>query len=118
MEAPARLLPAVLTAVGKHAESLLCHAGLAEDFPRSPEVRINYGNALRSMGLTQQCIEAYRDAIAESGTESLRHCCKPLSLISECTKAGSRSVKTRPRPIDQTWITLRLDLYSEQPVKA
>src|SRR5438046_6078289 len=60
------LQAAVLTAVGKHAESLLCHARLAEDFPRSPEVRINYGNALRSMGLTQQCIEAYRDAIALS----------------------------------------------------
>jgi tetratricopeptide (TPR) repeat protein len=54
----------VLTASGKHADSLLCHAGLAEDFPRSAEVMVNYGSALRSVGLTQQCIETYRQVIA------------------------------------------------------
>jgi len=58
------LKAAVLTALGKHTESLLCHAELAEKCPRSPEVLVNYGSALRSVGLTQQCIDIYRQVIA------------------------------------------------------
>jgi tetratricopeptide (TPR) repeat protein len=58
------LKAAVLTATGDHAESLLHYREMAEEFPHSPEMRITYGSALRSVGLRDESIAAYRKAIA------------------------------------------------------
>lgn len=53
----------VLVLVGRHGESMLCRKQLMEMHPRSPEMWIKYGSALRSIGEHQTCIRAYRKAI-------------------------------------------------------
>lgn len=53
----------VLSATGRHAESLVCHRQLADDHPRSAEMQIRYGWALRSLGQHDSCVTALRTAI-------------------------------------------------------
>jgi tetratricopeptide (TPR) repeat protein len=54
----------VLTALGRHTESLRCYEDMARDFPRSADALVNYGSALRSVGSKDECIAAYHQAIA------------------------------------------------------
>jgi len=55
---------AVLTAMGRHHDSMLCRRQLAEEHPNSSELRVKYGKALRSIGERDAAIEAFRHAIA------------------------------------------------------
>lgn len=54
----------VLATAGRHRESMLCRRQLVEDHPQSPEMWIKYGAALRSIGEREECVRAYRKAIA------------------------------------------------------
>jgi tetratricopeptide (TPR) repeat protein len=53
----------VLSAMGRHAESLVCHRILAEDHPRSADIQIRYAASLRSVGQGDECVAALRKAI-------------------------------------------------------
>jgi|KBSMisStandDraft_5_1062788.scaffolds.fasta_scaffold66165_2 tetratricopeptide (TPR) repeat protein len=53
----------VLTATGDHAQALGWYRAMAEEFPHSREIWTTYGAALRSVGLREECIAAYRKAI-------------------------------------------------------
>ncbi len=53
----------LLRQMGRQHEALALRQGLTEDHPRSTEVWLQYGHALRSVGLTEQCIAAYRKAL-------------------------------------------------------
>ncbi|MGH6876458.1 MAG: sulfotransferase, partial [Rhizomicrobium sp.] len=53
----------VLSAMGKHAESMDCHRRLAEEHPQSPEIWVKYGWSLKSIGLRDEAIAAFRKAI-------------------------------------------------------
>jgi tetratricopeptide (TPR) repeat protein len=52
----------LLTAMGKHAEATF-YRRLVEDYPKSGELGMRYGHALRTMGLRGECIAAYRSVI-------------------------------------------------------
>jgi tetratricopeptide (TPR) repeat protein len=54
----------VLTAMGDYEDATICCRHLSEDFPERPEVWLDYGHALRAMGLQEECSSAYRKAIA------------------------------------------------------
>lgn len=56
----------VLTATGRHAEALTCYRRLVEDYPESGELRVRFGHALRTVGLREESIAAYRSVIATS----------------------------------------------------
>ena len=58
------LKAAVLGAMGRHHDSMLCRRQLAESHPNSSELRVKYGKALRSVGEREAAIEAFRRAIA------------------------------------------------------
>lgn len=53
----------VLSAMGRHAESLACYRTLAEDHLHSAEIMMKYGWSLRSVGRRDDCIAALRKAI-------------------------------------------------------
>lgn len=53
-----------LTVMGNHAESLACRRGIVEDYPGSAGVLVSYAQTLRTMGLKEECVAAYRRAIA------------------------------------------------------
>ena len=55
---------AVLGALARHDEALLCRRALADDHPNSSELRAKYGRALRSTGQRDAAVAAFRDAIA------------------------------------------------------
>lgn len=56
----------VLAAMGNHQDALICRRELADDFPGSARVLVNYAQALRTMGMGEECIAAYREAIGIS----------------------------------------------------
>ena len=58
------LKAAVLTAMGRHHDSMLCRRQLAEDHPNSPELWVKYGKALRSLGDRDAAIAALDRAVA------------------------------------------------------
>ncbi|HLY06818.1 MAG TPA: sulfotransferase [Rhizomicrobium sp.] len=58
------LKSAVLTAMGRHHDSMLCRRELAEAHPNSAELWIKYGKALRSIGERASAVDALRHAIA------------------------------------------------------
>ena len=58
------LKAAVLTAMGRHDDSLLCRRQLAEAHPNASELWVKYGKGLRSLGEREAAIEAFRRAIA------------------------------------------------------
>lgn len=53
----------VLSAMGRHAESLACYRLLADDHPHSADISLKYGSSLRSVGRREECIAAFRKAI-------------------------------------------------------
>ncbi|MGH6878729.1 MAG: sulfotransferase, partial [Rhizomicrobium sp.] len=55
-----------LSAMGLHARSLACRRALAEDYPGSAKVLVSYAQTLRTLGRQDECIAAYRQAIAAS----------------------------------------------------
>jgi tetratricopeptide (TPR) repeat protein len=56
----------LLAAMGNHEESLACRCGLVEAYPGSAGVLVSYAHALRTMGRQEECVAAYRKAIALS----------------------------------------------------
>jgi predicted Zn-dependent protease len=54
----------VLSAMGSHEAALDRRRELARDYPGSAKVLVSYAHTLRTMGLREQCIAAYREAIA------------------------------------------------------
>ena len=58
------LMAAVLTAMGRHHDSMLCRRRLAENHPNSPELWVNFGKAWRSIGESAAAVDALRRAIA------------------------------------------------------
>jgi tetratricopeptide (TPR) repeat protein len=55
---------AVLTAMGRYQDSMLCRRQLADEHPGSWELQVKYGKALRSIGERDAAIGAFRRAIA------------------------------------------------------
>ncbi|HEY2444924.1 MAG TPA: sulfotransferase [Rhizomicrobium sp.] len=55
---------AVLTAMGRHADSMLCRRQLTEAHPSAPELWVKYGRALRAIGEREAAIGAFRRAIS------------------------------------------------------
>ncbi|HEY6579364.1 MAG TPA: sulfotransferase [Rhizomicrobium sp.] len=55
-----------LSAMGDHARALACRRALAEDYPGSAKVLVSYAQTLRALGRQNDCIAAYRQAIAAS----------------------------------------------------
>lgn len=53
---------AVLRLMGRHDDALACRRALADDYPQWGEAWLQYGHALRSVGLTEPTVEAYRKA--------------------------------------------------------
>jgi len=53
----------ILSAIGRHGESVACCRRLAEVYPDSPEIWVKYGWSLRSMGQREQAVLALRKAI-------------------------------------------------------
>jgi tetratricopeptide (TPR) repeat protein len=53
-----------LSAMGEFGRALECRRSLAEQFPRSAKVLVSYAQTLRTMGLRDECVAAYRAAIA------------------------------------------------------
>ena len=58
------LRAAVLTAMGRHHDSMLCRRQLAEDHPNSAELWVKHGKALRSIGEGGAAVDALKRAIA------------------------------------------------------
>jgi tetratricopeptide (TPR) repeat protein len=54
----------VLSAMGRHVETLECHRRLVEEHPDVPEIWIKYARSLSSVGDRAQCAAAIRKAIA------------------------------------------------------
>jgi len=55
---------AVLTAMERHRDSMLCRQRLAEAHANSPELWVKYGKALRSIGEREAAVDAFRHAIS------------------------------------------------------
>jgi len=55
---------AILRMIGRHDEALAYRRELSEEYPGSPEAWLHYGHSLRGAGLLDECIAAYRKAIA------------------------------------------------------
>ncbi|HEX4078838.1 MAG TPA: sulfotransferase [Rhizomicrobium sp.] len=53
----------VLSAVGRHSDSLALHRQMVQDHPGSPEIRVKYGWSLKGMGLREEAVAAFRKAI-------------------------------------------------------
>ncbi|HEY1612610.1 MAG TPA: sulfotransferase [Rhizomicrobium sp.] len=53
-----------LSSMGRHDDALACRRTLAEDFPGSAKVQVSYAQVLRTSGLQEQCVAAFRKAIA------------------------------------------------------
>ncbi|HEY3778419.1 MAG TPA: sulfotransferase [Rhizomicrobium sp.] len=53
----------VLSAMGKHSDSLACRRQLAEEHPGSADIQMKYGWAFRSVGQRDPCVAALREAI-------------------------------------------------------
>src|SRR5437868_1100913 len=58
-----RVKAKALDAAGNFEASVTCWRALTEDYPDRPECWVNYGHSLRSLGLSQQSVIAYRKAI-------------------------------------------------------
>ncbi|HEY2446904.1 MAG TPA: sulfotransferase [Rhizomicrobium sp.] len=56
----------LLAAVGNHEASLACRRGIAQDYPGSAKVLVSYAQALRTSGMRDECVAAYRRALALS----------------------------------------------------
>jgi tetratricopeptide (TPR) repeat protein len=53
----------VLRLMGRHDEALIYRRELAEEYPSSPKVWLDYGQALRGSESQDQCVAAYRKAL-------------------------------------------------------
>lgn len=62
------LKAAVLTAMGWHRDSMFCRRQLTEAHPKSSELWVKYGRALRSIGERGAAIDAFRQAISLSAS--------------------------------------------------
>jgi tetratricopeptide (TPR) repeat protein len=58
------LKAAVLTAMGRYSDSMLCRGQLAKSHPHSWELWVKYGRALRSVGERDAAIDAFLRAIS------------------------------------------------------
>jgi tetratricopeptide (TPR) repeat protein len=58
------LKAAILTAMGRHRDSMHCRRQLAEGHPNSSELWVKYGHALRSVGERHAAIDAFQRAIS------------------------------------------------------
>lgn len=53
-----------LSAMGEFHRALECRRALAEEYPGSAKVAVSYAQTLRTMGMREECVTAYRVAIA------------------------------------------------------
>ena len=53
-----------LSSLGRHEEALDCRRALARDYPASSKVLVSYAQVLRTSGLQEECVAAFRQAIA------------------------------------------------------
>ena len=53
-----------LSAMGNYARGLACRRALAEEFPNAAKVLVSYAQTLRTMGMRDECVAVYRQAIA------------------------------------------------------
>jgi tetratricopeptide (TPR) repeat protein len=53
----------LLTEMGRHSEALVCRRELSEEFPRSAELLLRFGDALRDDGQQTECIAVFRRAL-------------------------------------------------------
>jgi tetratricopeptide (TPR) repeat protein len=53
----------VLHLMGRHDDALAGWRALADDYPQWPEAWLQYGHALRNIGLTEQSVAAYRKVL-------------------------------------------------------
>lgn len=53
-----------LSAMGEYERALACRRTLAEEYPRGAKVLVSYAQTLRTMGMREPCVAAYREAIA------------------------------------------------------
>ena len=53
-----------LSAMGNYARGLTCRRALAEEFPNAAKVLVSYAQTLRTMGMREECVAVYRQAIA------------------------------------------------------
>ncbi len=58
------LLAACLSLVGDLEEVEALYRGLLDDYPNQPQIWLNYGHALRTIGRTQAAVDAYRRCTA------------------------------------------------------
>jgi predicted Zn-dependent protease len=53
-----------LSAMGRHEDSLAARKALAGDYPGSSKVQVSYAQVLRTSGKQEECIAAFRKAVA------------------------------------------------------
>jgi tetratricopeptide (TPR) repeat protein len=53
----------LLHELGRHADALICRQELADAYPASPEIWLNYADSLRMAGRPDQCVTACRKAL-------------------------------------------------------
>jgi tetratricopeptide (TPR) repeat protein len=58
------LAAAILAGIGEYAESIQVYEAVLKDFPDQPKIWMSYGHSLRTAGRQEDCIAAYRRAIA------------------------------------------------------
>jgi tetratricopeptide (TPR) repeat protein len=58
------LKAAILGALGRYEESIALYTGILRDYPQHEKVWLNYGHALKTAGLQEEGIAAYRRCLA------------------------------------------------------
>ena len=53
-----------LSAMGRHDAALACRRALIADYPNSSKVQVSYAQVLRTSGLQEECVAAFRKAVA------------------------------------------------------
>ena len=53
-----------LSAMGRHDAALACRRTLIADYPNSSKVQVSYAQVLRTSGLQEECVAAFRRAVA------------------------------------------------------
>ncbi len=58
------VLATALSAAGRHEAALACRKSLVDDYPDSSKVQVSYAQVLRTSGLQEECVAAFRRAVA------------------------------------------------------
>jgi tetratricopeptide (TPR) repeat protein len=80
-----------LSSLGRHDAALACRESLAADYPGSAKILVSYAQVLRTNGLQEECVAAFRKALAAN----------PASGTAWWGLAGLRTYSFAPADIAQ-----------------